>query len=346
MTPKQRFLAALDLNFPDRIPLLYQNLGGAKWVVESCGRTIWEGFQDPEIFSEIAMASHKLFGFDNVMAGWGDILIEAQAHGTKWKFPDKNAYPRVEAYAAPTPRDIDRIHPVDPMQDHYWSVQLKAAGILQERIGKEVEVVGCINSPFMIASEIMGYENLMIALLKSPNDAHRLLATLTESSKLYADHIAVDSLLDSIFIGDGNAGGDQISPALCTRFDLSYLKQVIDHCRSLGLKTIIHNGASKPYLEEQATLGANGLNFGNKMVDLEKTFNSFRGKLCVIPGIDDSDLLYRCPPDDVEKEVKRTIDLFGKTPGIILSTAVEMPFDTPIENIMRFKRTVEQYGLH
>ena len=47
-----------------------------------------EGFHDPEKFAKICIMAQRITGFDNVMAGWGDILVEARAHGTRWRRPD------------------------------------------------------------------------------------------------------------------------------------------------------------------------------------------------------------------------------------------------------------------
>ena len=119
-----------------------------------------DGFYDPAIFAEIAMESHKLFGYDNVMAGWGDILIEARAHGTIWKRPERDFYPRVDKYAIGEISDIEKVEAIDPMKDRFWSVPIKAAIIMQSKIGREVEVMGCIDPPQLIAMEMMGAENL------------------------------------------------------------------------------------------------------------------------------------------------------------------------------------------
>jgi uroporphyrinogen decarboxylase len=343
MTHKQRFLAALDMKTPDRIPLFYQHLGGAKWVLASCQKRIRDGYRDPDVFAEISMAAQKVFGFDNAMAGWGDILIEAQAHGTMLKFPDRDYYPRPVKYPVKSITDIDRILPIDPMEDALWSVQLKGAAIMNERIGKEIAVVGCIDSPFVIASEVMGLEYLMISMLSDPAASEKLVATVTESSLMYMDRIAKDIGLESVFIENGMAGGDLVRLDTCQRFDLKYMRPLIDRCRELGLRTIVHNCSAKPYLEAEADMGPSCLHFNNKMVNLEAIRN-LRERTCLMAGIDHMELLFTGTPAEIESEVRRVIDLFGKGPGFILAPGCEMPFKTPIENIAAFKRTVERYG--
>jgi len=346
MTPKQRFLAALRLETPDRVPLMYQHLGGAKWVLASCGKSMREGFHDPDTFAEIALTSHKLFGFDNVMAGWGDLLVEAHALGTQWKWPERDFYPRVDTYAVQSPTDVDKIQPVDPIRDDHWSVLIRAAGIMQGKIGKEVEVVGYLNSPFLVASEMMGYENLLMTLFKGPEAVDKLLSIIVESEKMYVDRVTADVALDSIFLENGSAGAETNSPELCERYDLRYAKMILDRSKAQGMRSILHNCAAEPYLEAQAQLGADALHFNNKAVQLGRTFESLRGKLCVISGIDHMELLFKRSPDEVEEEVKKIIRFFGKSPGIILAPGCEMPFKTPLENIRRLKEATERFGTY
>jgi len=81
MSPKQRFYAALELRPADRPPVFYQHLGAAKWILEYTGLKMYDGFHDPDVFARLAMGAYHLYGYDTVMAGWGDLLIEAQAHG-------------------------------------------------------------------------------------------------------------------------------------------------------------------------------------------------------------------------------------------------------------------------
>jgi uroporphyrinogen-III decarboxylase len=71
MNSRERFQAALRLETPDRVPVFYQQLGGAKHVLQAAGRTMREGFHDPAAFAQICLKSHELFGYDNVMIGWG-----------------------------------------------------------------------------------------------------------------------------------------------------------------------------------------------------------------------------------------------------------------------------------
>lgn len=343
MTPKERFEAALRMETPDHVPTFYQHLGGARWVTSSTGMTIREGFRDPGVFADICLETHRLFGYDNVMAGWGDILIEAQALGTEWTFPEKDYYPKPLKFAVQEPGDVDKLAVVDPMDDEFWSVPLKAAGIMQDKIGKEVAVVGCIDSPFVIASNLRGYEGLLTDIVLSPSTADKMLDIVTESSKIYGDRL-VELGISTVFIENGTAGAEQTSPALCELFDIKYLKKEVDHYKKLGLLTIIHNCAMKPYIDLQAALRPSAVHFNVTAVDIRKTFSSLRDTCCSIAGIDHQVLMFKKTAKEVEAEVRRVIECYGRRPGLMIGPGCEMPFRIPIENIRMLREAAERYG--
>lgn len=343
MNSKERFRAALSISEADIVPVFYQHLGGASWVLAKAGKTIWEGFHDPRVFAEVCRASHAVFGYDNVMAGWGDILIEAHAHGTEWRFPEKDYYPRPARYAVQEPGDADRLEPIDPLEDEYWSVPVRAAALLQAEVGGKVEVVGCINSPFVVASAVRGYENLIADTVVDPDCADKVLSVLVESLRRYGERIR-GAGLETVFIEDGTAGAEQLTPDLCSRFDIRYLKEVVETYRSLGLRTIIHNCSSAPYISAQASLGPDAIHFNNKYVNVERTFDELRGRTCLIAGVDHQDTMFRRPAEMVEDEVKRTIEAYGRGPGLMVAPGCEIPFKAPLENIIRLREAAERLG--
>jgi len=341
MTPRQRFQEALERKEVDRVPLFYQHLGAASHLQKATGIVTKEGFEDPEKFAKLSMEAHRLFGFDNVMAGWGDILIEAQAHGMEWKFTDPRFYPRVESYV---PMDrVGGLRPVDPMQDPHWSIMLRGARIMMESIGQEVAVVGCIDSPMVIAMETISMEKLMMASFQDPTLVHYLLRTVTESSIAYLEHIHKLGL-EEVFIENGSAGAEMVSLQMYEAFDRKYLAEELEWCSKLGMRSIVHNCAASPYYDSEAELEPTAIHLHLAAVDVPEMFSKLKGRTCVMAGIDHMTLLFKKSPDDVEAEVRRVLGLWGNYPGFIIGSGCELPYKTPMENLVRLKQSVERYG--
>jgi uroporphyrinogen decarboxylase len=343
MNSSERFHAALGLETPDHVPVMYQHLGGAKHVLQAAGLTMREGFSDPEVFAKICLKTRDLFGYDNLMMGWGDLLTEARAHGSTWKFPERDFYPRIDRYAVQSLDDVDKLHPVDPLDDEFWSVPIKAGRLMIETAGKDVPVVGSTISPMFVTSELRGYENLMMDTMNCPDAVHKMVQVALESAKMYGERVASMGV-DTVFLDDSSATGSLVSPEMCESYDTAYVRPLIARYRELGIRTIVHNDAQMPYLDLQAAAGPAALHFNNDYVNLSETFEKLRGKLCVISGINHQDLIFRKSAQEVEDAVKGAMALYGKAPGLIIAPGCEMPFKSPVENIVRLREACEKYG--
>ncbi len=326
----------------DRPAIMYQHLGAARHVLAAAGLTMREGFHDPEAFARIAMMGQRVTGFDNVMAGWGDILIEARAHGMEWAFPEKDYYPRSKKYVEMTPSNLEKIEPVDPLKDEYWSVPLRAAKIMMDRVGNEVEVLGCVVTPMGIAGEIVGLENLLMASFTDPDVVDRLLGTVVGSLEIYGEHMSRFGI-STIYVEDG-AELSLNRPEEIERYQLANLKKVVESFHSHGMKVIAHNCAAKPYLDGYIGVGADAVTFHVTAVDLEKTMNMFRGRLAVMAGIDQTTLLFKGTEREIQAEVERIFDAWGDDSGFMFTTGCEMAFKTPVENIIAFREAVARHG--
>ncbi len=341
MNSKQRFLAALQVEEADRVPLMYQHLGASSHLQKALGLQVMAGFEDHEVFARLSLEAYRQFGFDNVMAGWGDLMTEAHAHGATWKFTDPRFYPRPVAYV---PMDkAGEIRPVDPAKDKHWSVPLKAAKIMLDRLGDEVEVVGACASPSLIASETVGMETLMMAYYQQEEGVHAIMRAITESCKSYGER-ASEIGLRTVFVDDSLAGMELVSLDMYQKFDGAYLSQVMSHWRTRGVSTIVHNDSANPFYEAQAELRPSALHVHLKSVDVSKFFADLKKRLCVIAGIDHTELLFKKTPDEVEAELERVLALWGEEPGLIIAPGCELPYKTPLENIQRMRDVVRRHG--
>ncbi|MCU0861158.1 MAG: hypothetical protein MUE65_02430 [Methanomassiliicoccales archaeon] len=341
MTPRERFLSALELRVVDHPPVFYQHLGASSHLQGPAGTSVMEAFSDPGKYALLVMESHKRFGYDNVMMGWGDLLTEARAHGLRWKFTDPRFYPRPDVYLPVS--KAGEITPVDPMGDPFWSVPLKAASSVIQEIGGKVAVVGSCSSPTWIASETIGFENLMMAYFQQPDLVHSMLRTLTQSCKAYGER-ASEAGMEVVFVDDSGGGREMVSLDMYRTFDAAYLKEAMGHWSRLGVRTIIHNDSAEPFYEAQAELGPSALHVHLQAVDTAKLFEATRGRLCVMAGIDHMTLLYKKTPHEVDAEVRRVMGIWGDSPGLMIAPGCELPYKTPLENVIMLRESAASFG--
>lgn len=336
MTPKQRFQAAMSLQWVDRVPVMYQHLGGAYYLQDLTGTSIADGLRQVEAHKRLCLAAQREFGFDNVMVGWGDILAEAEAFGASVKFGNPRMYPQGHEL---DPKRVAELEPVDPWDGKIWSVQLQAAKELVEEVGDEVLVMASMNDPFLVASGVKGFEQILVGQIAEPESTHKLLGTVLRTLKEGARIMKEECGIEVVFLEDGIADVSQNDLGSSLNFDIRYSAELVGHMRDLGLKVVLSNCALAGYVEEQLRdcapdamhIAAEGKSY-SKMVDL------MRGDKCLVSGISPSRKILPLAPDEIEIEVKGVMAGYGKGPGLILSSAGEMALETPLENILALAR--------
>jgi uroporphyrinogen decarboxylase len=341
MSPKQRFNAALELRSADRVPVFYQHLGAAKWILESTGLRMYDGFHDPDTFAKLALQAYSLYGYDNIMAGWGDLLVEAQAHGMEWKFPTKDFYPRAMKYRPL--EDAESLTPVEPLKDKFWSVPIKAASRMVEQVGNEVAVVGCTNAPMLVVYEIFGMEAVLMSLFSDPGPIDKALAAVTDSLRMYGEAIH-GAGVGSVFIDSSSAGMEMVSKEMFETHDRPCIGSLMETFRRRGLRTILHNDSSMPLWQSQMELLPDALHVHLKNVDRDELMTKVKGRACLFAGIDHQELLFRHSPEEISEAVMETLRQWGDTPGIVLAPGCELPYKTPKENINALKDAAIRYG--
>jgi uroporphyrinogen decarboxylase len=341
MSPKQRFYAALELRPADRVPVFYQHLGAAKWVLESTRLKMYDGFHDPETFARLAIEAYRLYSYDTVMAGWGDLLVEAQAHGMEWKFPEKDFYPRPLKYRPLG--DADKLTPVEPLKDKFWSVPIRAAEKMVERVGDEVAVVGCANAPMLAVYEIFGMEAVLMAMFSDPGPIDKALGVVTDSLRMYGEAIHAAGV-GSVFIDSSSAGMEMVSKEMYETHDRPCLGSLMESFHRRGLRTILHNDSSMPLWRSQMELLPDALHLHLKNVDPEVLMEAVKGRTCLFAGIDHQELLYKKTPEEISAAVEKTLGQWGDMPGIVIAPGCELPYKTPMENIKALKDAAIKFG--
>jgi uroporphyrinogen decarboxylase len=328
MTPKERFYAALHLDTPDRIPTMHIQLGGGNYLQDRTGLTIKEAYSDPGKFARLCLATRE-YGFDNVMVGWGDLLNEAQAFGVQLSFPNDRDYPRGTPIS---PEDIERLEYVDPAKDKVWSASLDAAKIVTEQVGNDVAVIGQVSDPFTLAASVRGFDGLLMDEIMEPDRLHRLLNVLTDSLVEYGRLLKERSGVEIVFIEDGSADSEQNEFQLARTFDIDYAQKMADKFRGMGLMTILSNCAKGAYLDAQfAAVRPTAIHTSYEWEGYQSIAGLLQGECCLAAGLMPH-FVARSKPEELMNKVSELISS-GDSGGLIVTSAGEVPFDAPPENI-------------
>jgi uroporphyrinogen-III decarboxylase len=195
---------------------------------------------------------------------------------------------------------------------------------------------------------LMDVQQLILETFDHPDWVHRLLQILLRKKLQFIEESLKGARFDLIETGGGAASDTVISPALHREFCLPYDRQLHQAVHDAGhrvtyhtcggmmniLDLIVENGT-----DVSETLSPPGM--GGNITEPATVRAAFGGKLAMIGGVDQMNVLTAGTKDQIQAEVRRLFEGFGKDGGYILSPSDHF-FDTPVENLRMFSEAAKE----
>jgi uroporphyrinogen-III decarboxylase len=377
LTPKERMNKAMNLQEPDRVPVMCQMSIGH--MLLQTGISPSELWYSGDIFTEGLLELREIYDFDG-------ILISLHGHSPRWKertrklqheekreivfwkngdrtvfpaddlpihYPQEELRPPVISEFDPEsiPEDIDII-PVsqglmfylDP--SHLYDI----FDLLNERAGERYSIHGEVTSPFDYFLHLFGFEETMVNLVKEPSRSKEILQRFTDGVK----KIAVGQThhkVDAIKISSPFAGAGFISPEFYKKFVLPYESQIAQAVRALGVHVYTHTcGAINDRLETMVEAGVSGIEcldpppLGD--VRLNEAKSRVGNQVFIKGNIDPVNVLLSETVETVRKDAEYRIEKGKPGGGFILSTACSIAPHTKRENVQVLFSVASEKGVY
>ncbi len=379
MTPRDRVLAALAHEQPDRVPIVIgtSNTTGIKmgafrrlkaylgvtapdryvydWPelgtaapdeetlrrLRSDARGVLDRFPVEVYRRNQARPPHAPFIDD-----WGTGQVEISPGS--W-FP--GVHPMKDAR---TLDDIDR-YPWPDMDDpsRVAHVRAEAARLRDEA---EYAVIGTpwLLFPLERACALQGMDTFLMQMALAPDVARALLERIAGLCKHLMGHFlaACSDLLDIVKIGDDLGTQDRLlmSPAMYRAIlkpiHADYIAFIHERTKA---RVFFHtDGDVFDLVDDLVEIGVDILNpvqtSAGRMADLPTLKRRYGSRLSFCGAIDTHRVLPSGTPGEVREEVRRVIEIMGPGGGYLVSSVHTMMDDVPPENIVAMVDAVEQYG--
>lgn len=375
MNPKDRMKKAMDLEVPDRVPVMCQMSIGH--MLLQLGVSPSEFWLSGELFAEGLLKLREIYDFDGILISlhghspsWKSKVSKIQAEENEevvfWKNGDKTVFtyddlpkhyphktislPSISEFDVESlPEEIDFI-PVSQGLEFCIDLEHKydIFDLIYERAGDRYSIHGEITSPFDYFLNLFGTEWAMINLVEHPSKSKEILQSFTGAVK----KIAVDQAkrkLDAIKISSPYAGAGFISARFYSEFILPYEGQIARAVRTCGVHVYTHTcGAIDDRLEMMVEAGISGLEcldpppLGNvKLIEAKKRVGS---NVFIKGNIDPVNVLLLGNEETVRKDAEYRISAGKSGGGYILSTACSIAPHTRRENIQLLARVANDVG--
>lgn len=307
------------------------------WLPNWHGASLLDYFSDNECWFQANLAAVKAFPqvlfLPDFWAEYG-MCSEPASFGAKCSFYE-NEFP----FAHPLSDALNSIRRPDPRTDGLTPFLLRRL----ERMRPRIEAAGhslrfaVARGPLNIAAFLMGASEFLMALRTEPDQAHRMLDTITSFledwlrlQKERIDTIDGILLLDDIVGFLGEEDFKEFAKPYVTRAFAAFEASV----------RFFHNDAHglvcAPHL---ADMGINLFNFGydHTMPEMQRLTG---GKVTLLGNIPPRDVLAKGTPAEVQSSVRQLLDSMADTRRVILSCGGGMPPGVSTENIEAFLNAV------
>lgn len=374
MTPKERMAKAMNLEVPDRVPVMCQMSIGHMLIQTGCRPS--EFWFSKEAFAEGLLEMRELYNFDGILISlhghspvWMKDIDRIQSEWNKeiiiWQNGDRTIFPKddlprhypAEKQYPPSITEFDpdslssEIDFIPVTQGLDFPIDLNHPydifNLINEKEGDSFSIHGEVTSPFDYYLHLFGIKKAMMNLIEEPTKSKEILQRYTDGIKKIALGQAEHSI-DAIKISSPYAGAGFISPEFYREFVLPYEGQIIQAIRSRNVHAYLHTcGAINDRLELMAESGASGIEcldpppLGD--VSLEEAKKRIGDRMFIKGNIDPVNTLLHGNEEEVIKDVSDRIAAGKPGGGYILSTACSIAPQTKRENIQILARLAD-YG--
>lgn len=323
MNGKERVLKTLSFEAVDRTPWVpYAGVQTAK-LIDMDAETY---LKNADYIVQGITKAYEMYQPDGLPVVF-DIQIEAEALGCTLKWA-KNNPPAVAAHILDTKSLADLKMPTE--NDGRYPIALDAASKLVAALGDKIALYALLCGPFTLALHLRGTE-IFTDMMEEPEKAEEILEFCTAVEKDLA-RMYIERGIELIAVVDPMTS--QISPRHFKKFVKPYVTDLNQYVHSLGAKvTMFCCGDATKNLELMCQMETDGIAF-DENVDLAvakeiatKYKVSYGGNLPLT-----TIMLFGTPLENVE-EARKEMEI-GQGIGYILSPGCDMPFETPINNII------------
>ncbi len=377
MNSKERVKLAMNLQKPDRVPLMCQFSYGS--MLQQLNPGPVEFWYDKNKFAEGLIELREKFRFDGILVSlhghfddWrGKIKGREQTNdgNIKLTFKDRievhslSELPFVTFMEKRVPPDIEDldINKDIPSVINYIPVSnnlhfkldtnnlFDIFDIIYNEVGEEFSIHGEVTSPFDYFLDLMGHENGLISLMMNPDKCHAVLNKYAHGIKAIAEKMC-DKQIDAIKLSSPFAGMGFISSDQYSEFVLPYEKIINEATLSKGKCIYTHTcgsiGDRLEIMRDSKTSGLECLDpppIGN--VDLENAFERIGNDLFIKGNIDSVNSLLFADDKKAEDDVVKIIETGkSKGKGFILSTACSIAPKVTAERLGMLYELVDKYG--
>ncbi|MBI2190682.1 MAG: uroporphyrinogen-III decarboxylase-like protein [Planctomycetes bacterium] len=345
MTPRERWLAVLRREKPDRVPMDYWATGEAtQKVMDYLGCSTREEMLNrlhvdaavsvgPRYVGPPPAQGEDLFGCRYRKVSYGTGVYHECIHHPLASYGSVEEIE--QSYTWPSPDAYD-----------YSEIPGQVRG------REAYPIRGGGSEPFLIYKNLRGQEQAFIDLLEHPDIVEycvgKLFHLAYENTRRIYEQIPGQVMISYVAEDMGAQRGLMFSREQIRRFLLPGMKRVIDLAHQAGAYVFHHNdGGIRPIVPDMIQAGIDVLNpiqWRCEGMDREGLKRDFGRQVIFHGGVDNQQTLAFGSVSDVTREVEENLQILGEGGGYILGPCHNIQAVSPPENVVAMYETGYELG--
>ena len=330
LTCRQRVLNALNGGEVDIAPVANPNSIVTRELQDEVRAYFPDAHHDAEIMTELALAGHRVCGYDNVFPVFGAGTHEAGAMGCEMDWGDPDNLPAILGRIWDHP---DQIHvPEDFLGRLEITTVLDSIRMLREELGDEVAVWGKAYGPWSLAYHFFGIEPFLMDTFRDPPRVHAILDRLKEFTVVFGK-AQIEAGADAINVCE-HITADLIRPDAYSTYLLAVDRAI---AAELSVPVILHccgKTLDRVHLFNQNGFESFNFESANDAVQMRS-----RASMTLVGNINNPKTILDGTPEDVEREVFYALDA-----GIeILAPECAAPVNGRLANVTAVREARDRY---
>jgi len=328
MTPRERFMAALNGQETDRIPLFPLLMFLA---ADRAGLTYREFASNGSALAQAQLLVQERFDLDAITACSDAFRISGDLGPAEMVYPeDKPPYLRRPLITFQA--DLEQLGRPDPTRGRMGD-RARAVAEMVKAVKGDVAILGWIDMPFAEACSLCGVAEFMLLMLDEPALAHSILAYIAE---VVTDFALVQVEAGADMIGAGDAAASLISAEMYAEFALPYEQRICAAIHDANSLVKLHIcGQTTHLLEQMVTSGADLFNVDH-LVPLTKARDVYAAQhKCFKGNLNPVEQIMQASPERCFELARDCIATAAGT-RYMLSAGCEVPAETPDEVFSAF----------
>jgi len=318
------------------------------------GVTSKQFFTDADTFTRVQLLVSEYYWFDTLSNFWDVYNIEAEALGQKVVYhpggiPDTD---RTKPLIG-SPADLDRLSPPDPTKSGRMPWVLQVNKNFQETTGKLERAF--FTSPFSLAVNIRGYENLMLDMFERPDFVHRLFEFLCDDVLVpYIEVMRSETGIPDLLMDgrDAWASPPMLNLDMMDEYVVAYTKRLRDQSGgnliTRGNWGDAKSGNPERFFSQKLQCSPGALSvLDPDLYELgpERVKAYAMGQNAFVTAGVDATLLQEGPVDAIVERIKLYIDKLARD-GRCMIHLNQIPAETPPEHVHAAVAACHAYGRH